>query len=291
MEALTHFCRRGTIRRITIENALGKTASLIAMLLAASACAAGTESEGATHREPMLDSEAAAPSSARTGRIELRRQSSDRGTDDESSKTTLRLETALEGMVSRLRLDLQFPDDKTTFSGDPFHPRLGDTKLRAHFRRLRAGDTQLIPDIELIFPTADPSSLGAGKYQFSAALHSVAGAPDFTLDSGRHQVRYQWDIRQTVSVAGDASRKDIHNTKPELALRDSIGSRRWLKLTFKPTIDWVQNGKTGAVLELEGGWNASRDWRFSVMGGGLLWGEGVPGTYHRRLEVVAGRAF
>jgi hypothetical protein len=282
---------KGTIRNVTIGIAPGQAACLLAMLVAAANCAAASDADGATFQDPTLDSEAVGPSPGHTVRIELRRQNTDRGTADESSKTTLRLETALQGPVARLRLDLQFPDDKTTFSGDPFQPRMGDTKLRAYFRPFRAGNTQVVPDIELTFPTADPSSLGAGKYQFSAALHSVARAPAFIAGSGQHRIRYEWDVRQTVSVAGDASRQDINNTKPELALRDSIGSRHWLKLTFKPTIDWVQSGKTGAVLELEGGWSASPDWRFSMMGGGLLWGEGVPGTYHRRLELVAGHVF
>lgn len=271
--------------------ALAGASSLIAMLLAGTACAAGTEAESGTLQDPPFDSEAVSPSITSGSRIELRRQNSDRASADESTKTTLRLETALAGTVSRLRLDLQFPDQKTDFQGDPFQPRLGDIKLRAYFRPSRAGDMRVVPDIELIFPTADPASLGSGKYQVSAALHSVPGKPDFTLGSGRHQIRYQWDVRQTVSVAGDPDRKDINHTKPEFALRDSIGSRYWLKLTLKPTIDWTQSGKTGAVLELEGGWSANRDWRFSSMGGARLWGDGVPGIYGRRIELVAGRAF
>jgi hypothetical protein len=229
--------------------------------------------------------------SAPRGRIELRRQNTERGTPEESTKTTLRLEAILKGTVSRLRLDLPFPDEKTDFSGDPFQPRPGDIKLRAYFRPIQAGDTRLSTNVEVTFPTADPPELGSGKYQLSAALGSVPGAPDFTLADGRHQLRYEWSVRQTVSFAGDADRKDINTTKPELALRDTIGSPYWLKLTFKPTIDWIQDGKTGAVLEFEGGWNASRDWRFSLMGGASMWGEGVPGIYSRRLELVAGRAF
>ena len=104
-------------------------------------------------------------------------------------------------------------------------------------------------------------------------------------------MRYEWLVRQTVSVAGDADRKDINTTKPELALRDTIDTRYWLKLTFKPVIDWIQDAKTGAVLDLEGGWNANRFWRFSLIGGTRLWGEGVPGTYDSKIELVAGRAF
>jgi len=264
--------------------------ALMTILLAGTACAAESETaEQAPSRPGPIDSEHAVSPPGRSGRIELRRQNSERATPEETTRTTLRLETFLTGTVSRLRLDLPFPDEKSDFQGDPFQPRPGDIKLRAYFRPFQMGASRLASDVEVTFPTADPSSLGAGKYQLGAAVHSVPGAaPDFV--SGRHQWRYEWHIRQTVSVAGDAERKDINNTKPEVALRDTIG-RHWLKLTLKPTIDWIQHGKTGAVLELEGGWNATRDWRFSLMGGARLWGEGVPGIYNRRVELVAGREF
>jgi len=224
-----------------------------------------------------------------SGRIEVRRQNSERSSPDETTRTTLRLETFHAGTISRLRLDLPFPDEKTDFSGDPFRPRPGDVKLRAYFRPFQAGGWRLGSDLEMTFPTADPSSLGAGKYQLGAALHSVPGkAPDYV--SGAHEWRYEWHVRQTVSVAGDKERKDINHTKPEFGMRDTF-DRRWLKLTLKPTIDWIQDGKTGAVLEAELGWNATRDWRFYIMGGARLWGEGVPGIYNRRLELMAGREF
>jgi hypothetical protein len=119
----------------------------------------------------------------------------------------------------------------------------------------------------------------------------VPGAPDFTLDSAKHQLRFEWSIRRAVSFAGDRDRKDINNTKPELALRDTIGSRYSLKLTFKPTIDWIQDGRTGAMLELEGGWNASRDWRLSITGGARLWGDHIPGISNRKVELVVGHTF
>jgi hypothetical protein len=220
-------------------------------------------------------------------RIELRRQNSERAGPDETTRTTLRLERFLEGTVSRLRLDLPFPDEKTDFQGDPFQPRPGDIKVRAYFRPFQAEDWRLGSDVEVTFPTADPSALGTGKYQLGAALRSVPDAkPDFV--SGSHEWRYEWLVRQTLSVAGDAERKNINNTKPEFALRDTFG-RHWLKLTLKPTIDWIQDGKTGAVLEFEGGWTPTSGWRFSVMGGARLWGEGVPGIYNRRLELMIGR--
>jgi hypothetical protein len=224
-------------------------------------------------------------------RIELRRQNTERGTEDESTRTTVRVETRLSGMVSKLRLDLPFPDEKNDFSGDPFQPQRGDMKVRASFRPFQAGGTRLSSDVEMTFPTASSSSSGSGKYQLGAAIQSVSSEPDFTLASGAHQLRFEWSIRQTVSFAGDQDRKDINNTKPELALRDTIGSRYSLKLTFKPTIDWIQDGKTGAMMDLEGAWNASRDWRLSITGGARLWGDHIPGISNRKIELVAGYAF
>jgi hypothetical protein len=74
-------------------------------------------------------------------------------------------------------------------------------------------------------------------------------------------------------------------------LRDTIGGQHWLKLSFKPVIDWIQNAKTGAVLELEGGWNPNREWRISIMGGAYLWGEDASGIYNRRVELTVARSF
>lgn len=266
--------------------------TFVAALAAGMAVAAEPEgaASGAAQDAPA-SSAAATPPAPLRGRVELRRQNTDRGDPDESSKTTLRFEAYLAGTVTRLRLDLQFPDEKNDFDSSPFQPQLGDTKLRVTFRPFKVGETRLAGDVELVFPTADPETAGSGQYQINPAINSVPGAPDFTLDSGRHQVRYEWLVRQSVSVAGDPDRKDINTTKPEFALRDTIAGGYWLKLTFKPVIDWVQDAKTGAVLDLEGGWNASREWRFSLKAGGKLWGDGVPGVYGRQVELVAGRAY
>jgi len=57
------------------------------------------------------------------GRIELKRQNTSRGTPEESTQTTLRIETFFDGPLSVLRVDLPFPDEKTDFEGDPFSPR------------------------------------------------------------------------------------------------------------------------------------------------------------------------
>jgi hypothetical protein len=280
------------MRRIPTGATFAASTTPIAVLLAAASLVAAPEAaaDDTLDFEPHIAT-GTAPAPSPRDRIEFRRQNSERGTPEESTRTTLRLEHYLkEGVVTRLRLDLPFPDEKTDFGGSPFQPQLGDIKVRAYFRPFQAAGTRMSSDVEVTFPTADSPDSGAGKYQLSAALHSVPGAPDFVFASGHHQLRYEWDIRQTVSVAGDADRKDINNTKPEFGLRDIIG-RNSLKLSFKPTIDWIQDGKTGAVLELEGAWSASPEWRFSLKGGAGLWGEGTPGFYHRRVEVVAGRTF
>jgi len=59
-------------------------------------------------------------------RLELKREFTNRGTPDETSRTQIKIEGYLDGIVSLLRLEVPFPDDKTTFEGDPFNPRLGD---------------------------------------------------------------------------------------------------------------------------------------------------------------------
>jgi hypothetical protein len=285
-------CRFVPARTFAARAVHARLAAFNMLLVSSMACAAGVDLAAGDEREDAALAAAKAPTSAaRVGRIELRRQNTERGTPEESTRTTLRTELFLKGAVSGLRLDLPFPDEKADFGGDPFQPRLGDIKLRVNFRAYRLGETRLSSDVEMTFPTADSRVRGGGKYQLSAAVRSAPTAADSFFSSGHHRLRLEWSVRQTVSVAGDEDRTDVNNTKPEVGIRDSIGDRYWLKLTFKPTIDWVQDGKTGAVLELEGGWNASRQWRLSMKGGARLWDEGVPGIYGRRVELVAGRSF
>lgn len=50
-------------------------------------------------------------------------------------------------------------------------------------------------------------------------------------------------------------------------------------------IDWVGDGQTGPVLELECGWPFDPHWSLAFMAGGLLWGKGAPSTYSRRAEI------
>ena len=219
------------------------------------------------------------------GRIEVKRQNTSRGTPSESTKTTLRFERYLDGAVSALRLDMPFPDEKTSFGGDPFEPRLGDVKFRVRFRNARVNGVTVGGFTEITLPTADPESLGSGKVQVSAAINA---ATPLRWD-GAPPLRATWEgsaqAQQVVSITGDPDTPDINQTKLELALRARWGEPYAMKLTLKPVIDWEQNGKTGAVLELEGGWHASALWSSTLMFGRRLWGEGVPGTYSNRVEL------
>jgi len=222
-------------------------------------------------------------------RLEVKRQNTDRDTPGESSKTTLRFEALPEGPVALWRLDLQFPDEKDSFSGSPFDPRLGDIKLRARLRPLDVSGVPVAFFSELTFPTADPDSLGQGKYQVMAAAETFH--PLDSVSSDDHKLSFSPQIQQVVSVAGDPERKDVNYTKFELALRDVWRKVYSLKLTAKPVIDWVQDAKTGAVAELEGAVTLRRNWKLQLMLGGRLSGEGVASTYGTRVELTVGKTF
>jgi len=231
-----------------------------------------------------------APSADTQWRFELKRQNTDRDTPGESTRTTVRLEALPgEGSVALWRLDLPFPDEKDSFSGSPFDPRLGDIKVRARLRPTDVGGLPLAFFSELTFPTADPKELGQGKYQVMAAVETTL--PLESLGSASHQLAFSTQVQQVVSVAGDPERKDINYTKLELALRDVWRKLYSLKFTAKPVLDWVQDGKTGAVGELEGGVTLAGDWRVLLMLGWRLWGEGVPSTYGTRVELTLGKTF
>lgn len=217
--------------------------------------------------------------------LELKREATNRGTPDETTKTQIKIDALLDWIVSLLRLEVPFPDDKTSFEGDPFSPRLGDIKVRVGFRPVRLYDIPLRSFLEVTFPTADPEELGSGKYQVSPGILA-----NFPISLGQrlpesHMISFEPLVKQVVSVAGDEDRKDINYTKFELSLRDTWRQKYWLKLTPKPVVDWEQSAKTGAVAELEGGWIINRQWRVWLMLGTRLWGEGAPSTYDKRVGI------
>jgi hypothetical protein len=226
------------------------------------------------------------------GRIDLKREATNRGTPEETTKTILKISSYLEGVVSLFRLEVPFPDENTDLGGSPFNPHLGDIKARVGFRPVSVFGIP-VPTFftEVTFPTADPSELGAGKYQLSAGLQTSMPVSLPETMSGSHELTFEPLIQQVVSVGGDENRKNINYTKFELALRDTWQKKYWVKLTLKPVLDWEQDAKTGAVAELEFGWFISRQWSTWLMLGSQLWGEGVPSTYDQRVSLGAAFLF
>ena len=217
------------------------------------------------------------------GRVQVRRENVDHGTSEETTRTYLRSDNFVwSGMLS---FQVALPDDKTNFEGSPFDPHLGDSKARFRFAQFAAGGFGVSYFVEATFPTADPEELGSGKYQLSAGATAVKEA---TRDS--HVVRFTSQLQQINSIAGDEARPNINYTKLDLSLRDTW-KENWLKVAVNTRVDWEQSGKTGAVGELEYGRRLDPDWSVWLIAGGLLWGEGVKGTYGSKLMVGVDRWF
>ena len=222
------------------------------------------------------------------GLIELKRQATSRGTPEETTKTNLKFDFfPHEGAVALLRLELPFPDEKSTFAGSPFDPDFGDAKFRVGFRATEVLGPPTTSFVELTFPTADPESQGTGKYQVSAGAKPTFELPPGPSSIGSPKQAFSVQIQQVVSFGGDQARRDINQTKFELEWRDTWAGGHYGKATAKPVVDWVGDAQTGAVLEVEGGWVLHRQWTLALMAGGLLWGEGVPSTYRARVELKA----
>ncbi|HEY2338651.1 MAG TPA: hypothetical protein VGI18_14930 [Burkholderiales bacterium] len=227
------------------------------------------------------------------GRLELKREDTARGTPGESTKTTVRVETFLDGPVNLLRIDLPFPDAKSDFEGDPFDPRMGDVKLRAGFRPLRRGDVLFPSFVEATFPTADPDEGGAGKYQLSAGIRMLAPLRYPFREGVKHKLLLEGEIAQTNSVGGDPARPSINYAKLELTLNDLWLDKYTFKLKVKPSFDHVRDD-AGGVGEAEAGmyFGEGHRWRTWLMLGHRLWGpDGVAGTYENRVELGVNRTF
>lgn len=225
-------------------------------------------------------------------RLEFKRQNTARGTPEESTKTTGKIERLLDGPVSLLRLEVPFPDEKDDFSGSPLNPRLGDVKARLGFRAFEAGGLRFPSFVELSFPTADPESLGSGRYQLSAGIRMLVPLTLPFANAAAHQSQGEIQIEQVNAFGGDGSRDDINRTKFEFILSDVWRQQYTGKLKLKPTLDWVRAGDGGAVFEVEGGMRFARVWRTWLMLGHRVWGdEGVGGTYSKRVEIGIDRTF
>ena len=235
--------------------------------------------------EPEVQQPAAAPAYSH-GLIELKRQATSRGTPEETTKTNLKLDYSPQSdTLSLLRLELPFPDAKTTFEGSALDPDFGDAKVRAGFRAFNLGARPVTSFVEMTFPTADPESQGTGKYQVSGGLKTAWTLPRGAEWLGSPKQSFSVQVQQVVSFAGDQARNDINQTKLEIEWRETWGPGHFLKATAKPVVDWVGNGQTGGVLDVEAGWWISPRWTVAVLAGGLLWGKGVPSTYEGRAEI------
>lgn len=224
-------------------------------------------------------------------KFELKREATDHGAPDETTKSSVKIDWFLHGVVSLLRLEIPFPDEKTDFQGDIFNPRLGDIKTRVGFRAIQLVGMRFSSFVELTWPTADPSSLGNGKYQASIGIRTGVhlSKPDSVFQA--HKFLFDGQIQQVLSYAGDPGRKDINYTKFEFNLKDIWKKLIWMKLSAKPVIDWEGTASTGSVAELEIGWIISHHFSVWVMGGRKLWGEGIPGTYDHRLSLSTAYQF
>jgi hypothetical protein len=111
-------------------------------------------------------------------------------------------------------------------------------------------------------------------------------------DPKPHETRLEAELEHTQSVAGDETRQDIRYTKLELALNDTWRHRYSFKFKLKTSVDWVREGDTGAVGEIEGGINFAEHWRSWLMLGRRVWGPaGIGGTYDDRVELGLSRLF
>lgn len=239
------------------------------------------------------DSDSGLPSVDFRGRLEIKRTDTSRGTAEESTRNNVRVETFFDGPVALLRVDLPFPDADTDFFGSPFDPRLGDIKVRTGLRALKRGELSFPSFVELTLPTANPSTLGAGKYQLGVGMRMLAPFKPLLLDAASHATRLEAEVSQTVSLRGDESRADVNYTKLELTFYDLWREAYTLKLKLKPSFDHVTH-EQGAVGEIEGGhyFGEQRRWRTWLMLGSRIAGpDGVAGTYDTRLELGLARTF
>ena len=215
--------------------------------------------------------------------VELQRQWTDRGTLEEDSKTTLRLEATPTEYLSLVRVDIPFVDEK---NGDPMTPHLGDIVFKLETVPWRFGVTDWQVLLQTTFPSAQPESLGTGKYQLTPGFEFWVPLWVSSQSNGPPVWRTGVKplVEQFVSVAGDPSRNDIDYTKIEFPLEGGWKGKVSLKLNPKFMVDYVGGVTSGAVFEFEPHWNINRRWELDLTLGHSLWGVGVPGTYQKKVE-------
>ena len=231
-----------------------------------------TETEGA-------DPPARPPKKEWLGLTELKRDFTDKGEPPEKTQSTLKFDWYPAGPVSLLRLQLPFPDEHqdgaTVFSF--FHPELGDLKTRVGLRSFRVFGHSLASFVEVTFPTANPPDAGQQKYQVMPGARMAIGR----INS--RGTRFDVQVTQTVSVAGDASAKDINKTNVELSLKRTWHEETYLSAKLKPVTDWEKSGYTGASAELKASVNLSARWSAWAMYGVGLWNRDATGLYESKI--------
>jgi hypothetical protein len=232
---------------------------------------------------------AAGHATAEDWRYELKRWNTARGTPEESTRSTVRLERLLDGAVRLLRVDVPFPDEKTDFGGNPFNPTLGDVKVRVGFRAVAGGAYTFPSFVELTLPTAATDEAGLGKYQLGAGLRLLTPlSPTF---GAAHATRLELEVQQVNSIGGEAQRADINATKLELTAYDLWQGKYLFKAKLKPSFDHVKDG-SAAVAEVEAGFLFGDGWRTWLMLGTRVRGPGgIYGTYQNRVELGLAHTF
>jgi hypothetical protein len=250
----------------------GPTENGTAPSVLSASTATSTETEGA-------DTPARPPKKEWLGLTELKREFTDKGEPPEKTQSTLKVDWYPAGPVSLVRLQLAFPDEHqegaTVFSF--FHPQMGDLKTRVGFRSFRVFGHSLASFVELTFPTASPPDIGQQKYQLMPGARLAIGRIN------ARGTRFDVQVTQTVSVAGDVSAKDINKTNVELSLKRTWHEETYLSAKLKPVTDWEKSAYTGASAELRASVNLSARWSAWMMYGVGLWNRDATGLYESKI--------
>ncbi len=127
------------------------------------------------------------------------------------------------------------------------------------------------------FDTAESVDFGRGKYSAAPGL-AVA------LMNPYKDVMLTGFVHHKFSFAGDPSRTDISRTKLQVTMDKSFSERYWLILDPMMYVDWVNHGRTAAVLELETGARMGQHWSLWARPGIGLWGQEISGGYNSYLQ-------
>jgi hypothetical protein len=180
-------------------------------------------------------------------------------------------------------VDIPFVDEK---NGDPITPHLGDIAFKLETVGYPVGVTSWQAILQTTFPTAQPESLGTGKYQLTPGTE--VWIPIWASSHGDTPPVWKTGVQplvgQFVSVAGDPSRTDINYTEIETQLQGIWRDKVNVELNPKFFVNYVGGVASGAVFELEPHWKINRRWELDLILGHGMWGVGEPGTYQKKVE-------